>query len=230
MWSLLIPTLLIFVRTVVPANDQSDCIDEKYRNFMIVPQIIPISPPEVVSDIFGDYASNFGNRIPTCATRTRPFTTWPNANENNLYSLIAIAPDLPQFYTSTLGIQSLYGLIVNIPGGDVERGDKLAPYVPPICIPGYRDFRFVCLIYQQQNRISGIKQLMYRYSTNFGNFSISEFVSRYRLGNPIAGNFFRTLCRVPCKIDDVCEERSCNKLSQSSNTCPICAVSEPCKH
>lgn len=83
-------------------------------------------------------------------------------------------------------------MVGNIPGSDVSKGEVLSQYIgsgPP------KDtglHRYVFLLYKQPNKLTfDEKRLTNRSGDNRGKFSIKNFASKYKLGDPIAGNMYQ---------------------------------------
>lgn len=80
----------------------------------------------------------------------------------------------------------------NIPGSDVSKGEILSAYIgsgPPEKTGLHR---YVFLLYEQPGKIKfDEKRLTNRSGDNRGKFSIRNFATKYKLGDPIAGNMYQ---------------------------------------
>lgn len=97
--------------------------------------------------------------------------------------------------------------MVNIPGNHVDRGETLSAYIGSAPPSGTGLHRYVFLIYRQSLKIDfKEKRLPNKYVFFFfttddyksdfsstkgrGGFSIKKFAGKYKMGSPIAANFF----------------------------------------
>ena len=88
--------------------------------------------------------------------------------------------------------EMLHWLVANIPGGDLGKGEVIAEYVGSG--PG-RDtglHRYVLLAYKQPEKLT-IEEAHITNHERTGRpaFSIRNYASKYKLGDPVAGNMFR---------------------------------------
>ena len=79
-------------------------------------------------------------------------------------------------------------LVVNIPGCDVTTGDELAPYAGPSPPSGSGLHRYVLFVFKQSN---GKQQFEGVSSENRPNQNLRDFVKKWTLGEPVAGDFFK---------------------------------------
>ncbi|EDS33459.1 phosphatidylethanolamine-binding protein 2 [Culex quinquefasciatus] len=83
-------------------------------------------------------------------------------------------------------------LVGNIPGADVAKGETLSEYVGSGPPEGTGLHRYVFLVYKQNGKLSFDEpRLTNRSGDNRGGFSIAKFAEKYKLGNPVAGNFYQ---------------------------------------
>ncbi|XP_052743881.1 protein D2-like [Bicyclus anynana] len=155
---------------------------------MVVPQCIPNAPKNKLTLIFNNKEIEFGTKIHPFETVSASYLAY-SANPNVLHTLTIFDPDQPFLYLP-FGGQLLQGLIVNIPGMDVQHGDRLGVYVPHIPHPGSSYHRCVYLIFKQLEKIKITVDLRISLSTNLTQFNVYEFAKKFKLGDPIAGNFF----------------------------------------
>lgn len=83
-------------------------------------------------------------------------------------------------------------LVGNIPGNDVAKGETLSQYVGSGPPQGTGLHRYVFLIYKQNTKINFDEpRLTNKSGDNRGKFSIRKFADKYKLGQPVAGNFYQ---------------------------------------
>lgn len=85
-----------------------------------------------------------------------------------LYTIVIWDPDAPQ------NPSFLHWLVVNIPGGDVARGDTLQAYYPPSPPAGSGEHRYYVGLYEQRGPMSVGK-------VGQTGFNIDKFTSRHGL-------------------------------------------------
>uniref|UniRef100_A0AC35U0W6 Uncharacterized protein n=1 Tax=Rhabditophanes sp. KR3021 TaxID=114890 RepID=A0AC35U0W6_9BILA len=102
-------------------------------------------------------------------------------------------------------------LVVNIPGNDVEAGEVITDYIGhelSVKITSeafeasikYDLHRYIFLLFKQQDKIDAsdeIRDTEYSHKQR-NNWNFHSFIFKYRLGQPVAGNFF--LCRYTDEI------------------------------
>ena len=88
--------------------------------------------------------------------------------------------------------EMLHWLVVNIPSGDINKGEVVAEYVG--AGPGKDTglHRYVLLAYKQPEKLT-IEEARITNQERNGRpaFSISKFAIKYKLGDPVAGNMFK---------------------------------------
>lgn len=83
-------------------------------------------------------------------------------------------------------------MVGNIPGNDISKGEVLSDYVGSGPPPETGLHRYVFLIYKQSGKLSFDEpRLTNRSGDNRGGFKIQNFVEKYNLGTPVAGNFYQ---------------------------------------
>uniref|UniRef100_A0AC35TMT1 Phosphatidylethanolamine-binding protein n=1 Tax=Rhabditophanes sp. KR3021 TaxID=114890 RepID=A0AC35TMT1_9BILA len=132
------------------------------------------------------------------------------ADKDAFYTLCFIDPDLEnkehQFKNPVK-----HWLVVNIPGNDVEAGEVITDYIGhelSVKITSeafeasikYDLHRYIFLLFKQQDKIDAsdeIRDTEYSHKER-NNWNFHSFIFKYRLGQPVAGNFF--LCRYTGEI------------------------------
>ncbi|CAA7394655.1 unnamed protein product [Spirodela intermedia] len=102
----------------------------------------------------------------------------------DLYTLIVADPDAPSPSNSTLR-EILHWLVVNIPRGNVTRGEELVPYVGPA--PPIGVHRYVFSLFRQKKPLKGVKV-----PTGRALFRTRRFAADNRLGLPVAALYFNS--------------------------------------
>lgn len=82
-------------------------------------------------------------------------------------------------------------LVGNIPGSQVDKGETLTEYVGSAPPEGSGLHRYVLLVYKQPFKLAFNERFISDRDGNRGNFSTKKFAYKYKLGEPVAGNFYQ---------------------------------------
>ena len=103
-------------------------------------------------------------------------------------------PDVPNRKEPTLG-QVKHWLVINIPGIDLNEGQTLAAYRGSAPPEGSGLHRYIFLVYKQPGYIIHSEThtipIAPENRKERVNFKVRDFVNKYDLGEPIAGNFYQ---------------------------------------
>ncbi|EDS33457.1 OV-16 antigen [Culex quinquefasciatus] len=157
----------------------------------VVPDVIPVAPAELAKVSYASGVSvNEGNELTPKQVKDLPTVEW-NADGSALYTLCMTDPDAPSRKEPTYR-EWHHWLVGNIPGADVAKGETLSEYVGSGPPEGTGLHRYVFLVYKQNGKLSFDEpRLTNRSGDNRGGFSIAKFAEKYKLGNPVAGNFYQ---------------------------------------
>lgn len=72
----------------------------------------------------------------------------------------------------------------------MEKGQTLTEYVGSAPPQGSGLHRYVFLVYKQPFKMSFNERLISNRDANRANFSAKNFAYKYKLGDPVAGNFY----------------------------------------
>lgn len=157
----------------------------------IVPFLIAKAPKETVKVTYpGNVFVRDGDELTPTQVRDKPMAEFPG-DPNKLYTLIMTDPDAPS-RTDPIYKEVLHWLVVNIPGSNIIKGDVIADYIGSGPPEGSGLHRYIFLVYEQPGRIavdeprSSITSIKNRIK-----FDTNEFAEKYKLGEPIAGNFYQ---------------------------------------
>lgn len=107
------------------------------------------------------------------------------------YFCIQSDPDAPSREQPTYR-EWHHWLVGNIPGNEIPKGEVLSDYIGSGPPQGTGLHRYVFLLYKQPEKLSfDEKRLTNRSGDGRGKFSIKKFAEKYKLGEPIAGNFYQ---------------------------------------
>lgn len=132
-----------------------------------------------------------GNELTPKDVREIPEINY-ESNTNDYYTIIMTDPDAPS-RKNPRNREFKHWLIGNVPGTDISKGTTLAEYVgsgPP------KDtglHRYIFLVYKQPNgKINFDEDIISKtQGKGRGQFSAKQFANKYKLNNPIAGNFYQ---------------------------------------
>ncbi len=135
---------------------------------------------------------NLGNELTPESVKDLPKFQWSGADPNAFYTLIMTDPDAPS--RAEPKFREWHHLIIgNIPGNDFTGGEILTEFISSAPPKGSGLHRYVFLLYQQNGKIDYSQQpkLSGTSGQNRGKFSTRDFVKKYHLGVPVAGNFYQ---------------------------------------
>jgi len=157
----------------------------------VVPDVVDVAPKDVVRVSYdgGQSAAN-GNELTPTQVRNHPVDiSWP-VEEDVLYTLCLTDPDAPSREDFSWREFQHY-LVVNIPGTDVSKGQVLHEYVGSGPPKGSGIHRYVWLVYKQPAELKCDEpRLSSRSAEGRPMFSTRNFAAKYRLGQPVAANFY----------------------------------------
>uniref|UniRef100_A0A2M3Z9F2 Putative phosphatidylethanolamine-binding protein n=1 Tax=Anopheles braziliensis TaxID=58242 RepID=A0A2M3Z9F2_9DIPT len=169
----------------------SSAVAKNMEKHEVVPDVIPVAPTALakVSYLSGAVVSE-GNVLTPTQVKDVPTVEW-NAEGDALYTLCMTDPDAPSRKEPTYR-EWHHWLVGNIPGGDVAKGETLSAYVGSGPPAGTGLHRYVFLVYKQNGKLTFDEPRLTNTSgDNRGGFAIRKFAEKYKLGNPVAGNFYQ---------------------------------------
>ncbi|KAE9538666.1 hypothetical protein AGLY_005765 [Aphis glycines] len=161
-------------------------VEQAMKKQLIVPDVIPVAPKEMLQVYYpSGLKAELGNELTPTQVKDQPLVKW-NAEPYSFYTLCLTDPDagpkLKEFH---------HWLIGNILGGDVNMGETLTAYVGSATPPKTGLHRYVLLVYKQPSKlVFDEPHISNRTAKNRFKFSIHAFSKKYKLGTPVAGNFY----------------------------------------
>ncbi|KAL9889831.1 protein D3-like [Glossina fuscipes fuscipes] len=167
-------------------------IEKIMKDHQIIPDVIDKGPKDFLKITYNNKKEvNLGAELTPTQTKDEPVVEW-NGEPNAYYTLIMTDPDAPSRREHQLR-EWQHWMVVNIPDKALNKGEVLTAYVgsgPP------KDtglHRYVFLLYKQSEKLNFIEPYLYNNSTNGrSGFSTLKFARKYKLGQPIAGNFYQS--------------------------------------
>jgi len=157
----------------------------------VVPEVVDAVPEHVLQVEYPETSVNLGNVVTPTQVRDAPTVSWP-VEEGSYYVLCMTDPDAPSRQQPKYR-EWHHWLVGNIPGEAINEGDVLSEYVGAGPPKGTGLHRYVLLVYKQpEGKINfDERRLTNRSGEHRASFKIRDFAKKYKLGEPIAANFFQ---------------------------------------
>lgn len=165
-------------------------IGEAMKKLHIIPDVISSEPTEFLNVTYGKDKADRGNELTPTIVKDKPNVSW-EAEEGSFYTLIMTDPDAPSRNNPKMR-EWHHWLIGNIPGNQIDKGEVLTDYVGSGPPQGSGLHRYVFLVFKQPKKLTFTEGKLSK-TTGKGRekFSTKNFVKKYGLGSPIAGNMFQ---------------------------------------
>ncbi|XP_055586704.1 protein D3-like [Uranotaenia lowii] len=159
----------------------------------VIPDVIDQAPTELAKISYPSGASvNGGNELTPTMVKDQPTIEW-TADESSYYTLFMVDPDAPNRKEPKFR-SVCHWFVGNIPGSNIAGGDHRIAFVGSGPPQGSGLHRYIFLIYKQQNGkidLSDAPKTSNRSRNNRLNFQHRDFVTKYGLGELVAGNFYQ---------------------------------------
>ncbi|RZB39108.1 D2-like [Asbolus verrucosus] len=132
--------------------------------------------------------ARLGNELAPKDVRDAPEVTY-TSDPHAFYTLVMTDPDAPSRKNPS-SREWNHWLVVNIPGSDVAKGEVLTEYVGSGPPRNTGLHRYVFLLYKQPEKLTFDEEHKSNTNGNRSKFSTEDFAKKYKLGNPVGGNFF----------------------------------------
>lgn len=158
----------------------------------VVPQIIPAAPTQTLSVTYpSGVVVDGGNELTPTQVKDTPQLSWP-CEPDALYTVVFADADAPSRKDPKLRSWR-HWLVVNIPRTNLAAGDEVSEFVGSGPPQGTGLHRYVFLVYKQPGNITVDESLRKtkNQATGRGKWDVQEFVQKYNLGTPVAGNLYQ---------------------------------------
>lgn len=182
-------------------------IDEKFRSAKIVDDLIDKSPDAMLDVEFDCGFVKLGNKFTPLQVRNRPKVTWKDAKDSEFFTLMLVDIE-------SKGREWLHWLATNILGNNVEKGEFLTAFFPSAPPKGSGEHRYVFLLYKQPGKLDlqGQERISTFKMEGRDKYSTKAFVEKFKLGSPVAGNFYLAAWDESCsELDKLVEENARRK-------------------
>lgn len=131
-----------------------------------------------------------GVELTPTQVKKQPIVEW-KSEADTFYTLIMTDPDAPSRSDPKMR-EWHHWLVGNIPGNDISKGEVLSQYVGSGPPKGTGLHRYITFVFKQPMKLEFDEPRLSNKSANGrANFSTKNFVKKYSLGAPIAGNFYQ---------------------------------------
>lgn len=132
-----------------------------------------------------------GVELTPTQVKHQPNVEWNPESADAYYTLIMTDPDAPSRAKPEIR-EWHHWLVVNIPGNALDKGEVLSEYVGSGAPKDTGLHRYVFLLYKQPKKLE-FSEIHLKNTSAKGRekFSTKNFAEKYRLGVPVAGNFFQ---------------------------------------
>ncbi|XP_058116753.1 protein D3-like [Anopheles ziemanni] len=185
-------TLAVTVLVLLPSQVQlaTSPASEAFERNDLVADLVDVAPEHTIQVKYPSKVEvSLGNELTPTQVKDRPTVCWPT-EPDTLYTLVMADPDAPSRSNPEMRSWK-HWLVGNIPGKEVDQGEVLADYVGSGPPQGTGLHRYVFLVYKQPSKVTFNETILSSQNPNRGKWSLSDFVSMYALGTPIAGNFYQ---------------------------------------
>uniref|UniRef100_A0A1A9ZJB8 Odorant-binding protein A5 n=1 Tax=Glossina pallidipes TaxID=7398 RepID=A0A1A9ZJB8_GLOPL len=181
--------LVVLILTLVRANDD---VEKLFREYKIIPDVLDTAPKDLLKVEYpGNLLVGMGKEFTPTQTKDEPHLVWV-ADPNEFYTIYMGNPDAP-FTNDPYWSEWLHWLVVNVPGLEVNKGEIICPYMGPLAPKASGIMRYAFLVYKQPKKLRFIEPHVNNTSADpHKMFHIKEFGEKYQLGEPIAGNVYRS--------------------------------------
>ncbi|XP_060645215.1 protein D2 [Drosophila nasuta] len=194
MWIKCISLLAVCLCVAAHLDHQAETeISRFLRHLDIIPDVLETGPQDFLNVTYnGNIPADRGIELQPMQVREVPSVKW-TANKDTYYTLLMVDPDVPSRKVPKFK-EYLHWLVVNIPGNQLELGDERVAYVGAMPLQDTGLHRYVLLLYKQPELTKfDVAKLPQQNDEGRIKFSTKEFTERYKLGNPLAGNFFTSV-------------------------------------
>ncbi|KAJ8711435.1 hypothetical protein PYW07_008677 [Mythimna separata] len=183
--------LLVVISCVNSYVAGQEVSSQAYYDNEVIPDVLSVVPEGYLTVQYPSGAEvEEGNVVTPTQAKDIPTITW-DAAPGKFYTVILADPDAPTRASPT-SRNWLHWMVGNVRGPDVGSGENLAEYIGSGPSENSGFHRYVFLVYQQPGPLLFDEpRLTDRSAENRASFSINDFVKKYDLGNPFAGNFFQ---------------------------------------
>lgn len=164
-------------------------LETKLKNEEIIPDVIDVAPSSTLNVVFNSISVTPKQELTPTQVKTAPKVSW-TAETNSFYTLIFTDPDAPS-RSNPIRREFLHWLVVNIPGGEIGKGEVLAEYLSSAPPKDSDLHRYTFLLYKQKQK-EDFEWTKIPDTTREGrrHFSARNFAKKYGMGEAVAANYY----------------------------------------
>uniref|UniRef100_A0A1I8Q980 Phosphatidylethanolamine-binding protein n=1 Tax=Stomoxys calcitrans TaxID=35570 RepID=A0A1I8Q980_STOCA len=180
--------LMLAASCLAAANNEVEAV---FKDNEVVPDVIAEAPHQFLKISYENGLNvDKGNELTPTQVQKQPTIEW-EASDDAYYTLIMTDPDAPSRVEPKFR-EFRHWLVVNIPGNHLDQGEVLAAYVGSGPPKGTGLHRYVFLLYKQSGKLEFDEARVSNKSRkDRPKFKAATFAEKYKLGAPIAGNFYQ---------------------------------------
>lgn len=158
----------------------------------VVPDVIDSKPSTSLQvEWASGVSAQQGNELKPTQVKEQPKIKLDGLTKaDKLYLLAMVDPDAPSRKEPKLR-EIAHFMIANIPGSELSKGDTIFEYIGSGAPQGTGLHRYIFLLYEQPNKITGLSKTPKTSRQGRMNFSMRKFAKDHQLSGPIAANFFQ---------------------------------------
>ncbi|KAK7475359.1 hypothetical protein BaRGS_00033377 [Batillaria attramentaria] len=163
---------------------------ERFTAEGICKDVIDTPPPKMLTVKYpGGISLTPGMVLTPTQVKDKPEVSF-EADPNSFYTLLMHDPDAPSRAEPTAG-EIQHWLVVNIPGGDVSKGQEMTAYRGSGAPQGTGLHRYIFLLYRQQGKQEfDLPVIPFDKRNGRPKNKVRDFVAKFGLKELVAGNFF----------------------------------------
>ncbi|XP_046804326.1 protein D2-like isoform X1 [Lucilia cuprina] len=172
-------------------TDDAKDISNIFKAHQLIPDVISVPPAEFLKVIYpSGVIVDKGNKLTPTQVKETPSVEWTHES-NQFYTLTFTDPDAPSRKNPQFR-EYQHWIVANIPGNDLSKGEILTAYVGSGPPQGTGLHRYVFLLFKRTGKIQ-FKEIHIPKNSgkNRAKFCVMKFAKKYKLGEPLAGNFYQ---------------------------------------
>eukprot|EP00731_Ephydatia_muelleri_P036781 Em0324g9a len=164
--------------------------EKAFKDHGCVPDVVDKAPTELAEVSYDSGVKcELGNVLTPTQVQNQPTVTW-SAEPGAKYTVVLTDPDAPS-RKNPIRREWKHWVVVDIPGCDVAKGTVLAQYVGSGPPQGTGLHRYIFLVYKQPSDVKFHEKVLGMTADGRANWKVQDFAATYKLGKPVAGNFYQ---------------------------------------
>ncbi|XP_013100098.1 protein D3 [Stomoxys calcitrans] len=182
---------ICLVSGLAAVNAEDSEITKFMKHLEVIPDVLDEGPKHFLKITYDNgILADKGVELTPTQVKNQPKIEW-QAEAGTYYTLIMTDPDAPSRKEPTMR-EWHHWLVGNIPGDQLNKGEVLTEYVGSGAPKDTGLHRYTFLLFKQPKKLEfDEKRLTKNQGAGRENFSTRKFCEKYKLGEPLAGNFFQ---------------------------------------